>query len=116
MMAVVGFLATWCRNGQFMLGGGLLRPAPFLGAAFDIRGKLWVSASTNRFGFLYKLDPYTGQVTSRYEMVIGMEGIAFDNVGHLWSVSEAGSLRWQRWGTTFPVLCRLDLDKVKPSP
>lgn len=91
-------------------------PPSVQGAAFDALGKLWVSASTNRFGFLYKLDPHTGQVTSRYEMVIGMEGIAFDNVGRLWSVSEAGSLRWQRWGTTFPVLYRLDLDKVQPSP
>jgi hypothetical protein len=39
-------------------------------------------------------------------MVIGIEDIAFDDAGRLWSVSEAGVLRWQRWGKTFPVLWR----------
>lgn len=41
-------------------------------------------------------------------MVIGMEGLAFDAQGALWSVSEAGSLRWQRWGVYYPVLFRID--------
>lgn len=46
-------------------------------------------------------------------MVIGMEDISFDDQGRLWSVSEAGSLRWQQWSKTFPLLFRVDLDKLK---
>lgn len=34
LLAVVGFLATWYYNGQYILGGGSLMPAPFFGAAF----------------------------------------------------------------------------------
>lgn len=88
-------------------------PQEAQGAAFDKAGNLWITASSSRFGLLYKLDSKTGQIASSYEMVIGIEDIAFADDGSLWSVSEAGSLRWQRWSRTFPVLFRVDPGKLK---
>lgn len=32
--------------------------------------------------------------------------------GTLWSVSEAGSLRWSRWATRFPVIFSIDTGKL----
>ena len=46
-------------------------------------------------------------------MVIGIEDAAFDDTGGLWAVAEAGSLRWRMWSETFPVLFRVDLDKLQ---
>jgi hypothetical protein len=46
-------------------------------------------------------------------MVIGIEDLAFDDEGRVWSVSEAGSIRWQKWSRTFPLLFRIDLGKLK---
>jgi sugar lactone lactonase YvrE len=83
------------------------------GAAFDKEGNLWISASSSKFGTLYKLDVKTGQVISSHEMVIGIEDLAFDDEGRLWSVSEAGSLRWSRWAKTFPVVFQIDVTKLK---
>ena len=88
-------------------------PQEAQGAAFDKAGNLWITASSSRFGSLYRLDNKTGRVATSYEMVIGIEDIAFDDDGRLWSVSEAGSLRWQRWSKTFPVLFRVDPSKLK---
>lgn len=88
-------------------------PPEAQGAAFDKAGNLWITASSSRFGLLYRLDSKTGQAASSFEMVIGIEDIAFDDEGRLWSVSEAGSLRWQRWSKTFPVLFRVDMSKLK---
>ncbi|MBI4191482.1 MAG: hypothetical protein HY525_13215 [Betaproteobacteria bacterium] len=88
-------------------------PPEAQGAAFDKGGNLWITASSSRFGLLYRLDSKTGHVATSYEMVIGIEDIAFDDDGRLWSVSEAGSLRWQRWSKTFPVLFGVDLSKLK---
>lgn len=88
-------------------------PTEAQGAAFDKAGNLWITASSSRFGLLYRLDRKTGQTASNFEMVIGIEDIAFDDEGRLWSVSEAGSLRWQKWSKTFPVLFRVDLSKLK---
>jgi outer membrane protein assembly factor BamB len=83
------------------------------GAAFDKEGNLWISASSSKFGTLYKLDVKTGQVVSSHEMVIGIEDLAFDDEGRLWSVSEAGSLRWSQWAKTFPVVFQIDVTKLK---
>ncbi len=88
-------------------------PAEAQGAAFDRAGNLWISASGSRFGRLYRLDARTGHIASRYEMVIGIEDIAFDDQDRLWSVSEAGSLRWRAWNQTFPLLFRVDPSKLK---
>ncbi len=88
-------------------------PADAQGAAFDAQGALWISASSSKFGRLSKLNAQTGQVISNYEMVIGIEDLAFDDAGRVWSLSEAGSLRWSKWSKTFPVLFRMDLSKLK---
>lgn len=82
------------------------------GAAFDREGRLWISASSSRFGQLYRLADRTGRIASSHEMPIGMQDIAFDDEGRLWSVSEAGSLRWQGWARTFPVIFRIDPGKL----
>jgi hypothetical protein len=88
-------------------------PAEAQGAAFDKEGNLWISASGGKFGTLHKLDARTGRSLSSYEMVIGIEDLAFDDEGRLWSVSEAGSLRWQKWSKTYPLLFRIVLDKLQ---
>jgi sugar lactone lactonase YvrE len=104
-------------NGMTVEAAAAVRSIPLpqeaQGAAFDKAGNLWITASSSRFGQLYRLDGRTGQVASSYEMVIGIEDIAFDNDDRLWSVSEAGSLRWQRWSKAFPVLFRVDPGKLK---
>jgi len=78
------------------------------GTAFDSTGALWLSTSDSRHGLLVRSDSPGQAPTARHAMVIGMEGLAFDAQGALWSVSEAGSLRWQRWGVHYPVLFRID--------
>ena len=83
-------------------------PTKVQGTAFDSTGALWLSTSDSRHGLLARSDPPGQAPTARHAMVIGMEGLAFDAQGALWSVSEAGSLRWQRWGVHFPVLFRID--------
>lgn len=82
------------------------------GAAFDLLGNLWMTFSSSKYGRLKRLDPETGKVLAEYDMVIGIEDIGFDGDGKLWSVSEAGSLRWSRWSVTFPVLFRIDVKKL----
>jgi len=88
-------------------------PPQAQGAAFDKAGNLWITASSSRFGRLSRLDSKTGQIASNFEMVIGIEDISFADDGRLWSVSEAGSLRWRKWSQTFPILFRVDLIKLK---
>jgi len=72
-----------------------------------------LTASSSKHGRLFKLDPKTGSILTRYEMVIGIEDIGFDSDGKLWSVSEAGSQRWLKWSKIFPVLFQLDVSKLK---
>jgi hypothetical protein len=88
-------------------------PVEAQGLAFDRDGNLWLTASNRKHGGLFKIDPKTGSILSRYEMVIGIEDIGFDSDGKLWSVSEAGSRRWLNWSKTFPVLFQLDVSKLK---
>ena len=83
------------------------------GAAFDRQGNLWMTFSSSKYGQLQKVDPNSGKVLGEYEMVIGIEDIGFDEDGRLWSVSEAGSLRWSRWAKTFPVIFEMDVTKLK---
>ena len=83
------------------------------GAAFDKQGNLWMTFSSSKHGKLQKVDPNSAKVLAEYEMVIGIEDIGFDEDGRLWSVSEAGSLRWSRWAKTFPVVFQIDVTKLK---
>lgn len=83
------------------------------GAAFDKQGNLWMTFSSSKHGELEKVDPTTGKVLAQYNMVIGIQDIGFDEEGGLWSVSEAGSLRWSKWSKTFPVIFQMDVPKLK---
>lgn len=83
------------------------------GAAFDKEGNLWLTFSSSKQGSLKKVDPKSGRVLAQYEMVIGIEDIAFDDEGRLWSVSEAGSIRWSRWPKTFPVVFQVDVGRLR---
>ncbi len=87
-------------------------PVEAQGAAFNKQGNPWITASSSKFGKLHKLDAKTGRLVSGYEMVVGIEDLAFDEEGRLWSVSEAGSIRWQKWAKTYPLLFRIDLNKL----
>jgi len=88
-------------------------PVRAQGAAFDRTGGLWITASGSRFGRLYEVDPENGSVRQSREMVVGIEDIAFDDDGGLWSVSEAGSRRWINWGITYPLLFRINVLKLQ---
>ena len=77
------------------------------GAAFDASGALWISSSSRQSGMLFKLDASTGKIVSQYESMIGIEDISFDPNGNLWSVSEAGSLRWKSWKNGRPVIFQI---------
>ncbi len=83
------------------------------GAAFDQQGNLWMTFSNSKHGELQKVNPNSGEVLARYEMVIGIEDLGFDQNGKLWSVSEAGSLRWSNWSKTFPIVFQMDVTKLK---
>jgi len=88
-------------------------PTAAQGAAFDPAGRLWITRSTSRFGELRRLDPASGATQAQYSMPIGVEDLSFDADGGLWTVSEAGSRRWLRWTTFFPVVFRLDPAKLR---
>jgi hypothetical protein len=82
------------------------------GAAFDRDGGLWLSFSSSRFGELRRIDVADGRVLAAYRMPIGIEDLGFDDEGGLWSVSEAGSQRWSKWGEQFPIVFRIDTAKL----
>ncbi len=83
------------------------------GAAFDAAGNLWVTRSGSRFGELVKLDRNSGAVLARHAMPIGMEDISFEPGGALWSLSEAGSQRWNAWSAFYPLAFRIDVDRLR---
>lgn len=83
------------------------------GAAFDRDGALWMTFSNSKAGALKRLDAASGAVLASYEMVIGVEDISFDADGRLWTVSEAGSLRWSRWSHAYPLLFSIDPARLR---
>jgi hypothetical protein len=88
-------------------------PVEAQGAAFDRDGGLWMSFSNSKFGRLQKIDTVSGAILASHEMVIGVEDIAFDEEGRLWSVSEAGSLRWSRWQVSYPIVFSVDPQRLR---
>jgi hypothetical protein len=83
------------------------------GAAFDARGRLWVTQSSSRFGSLSLVNLPDGRVLERVAMPIGVEDASFDNEGGLWTLSEAGSRRWLGWKDFYPLLFRFDMTKLE---
>ena len=79
------------------------------GGSFAPDGSLWFSYSSHDFGRVEQTTVAGDTVKARYELVSGTEDISFDDQGNLWAVSEAGSLRWRSWRTSFPVVFKLDI-------
>ena len=83
------------------------------GTTFDRRGRLWISQSSgNRPAFLSCLDPATGAILARYPAPGGIEDLGCAGDGKLWAASEAGSRRWSRWDTFYPLVFEIDPDKL----
>ena len=83
------------------------------GAAFDAEGRLWLSQSGGDGGVVQRLDAETGDLLDLFTVAAGTEDLSFDDAGMLWSVSEAGSLRWRHWETYFPLIFSLDVRRLK---
>ncbi|MBI2513960.1 MAG: hypothetical protein HYV96_18470 [Opitutae bacterium] len=91
-------------------------PLPVLaqGVAFDGRGRLWVSASLQKEGWLYQLALDDGRVLARHAMPAGIEGLVQAGADRLWSIGECGTRRWLSSPTFFPVIFEIDLAALKP--
>lgn len=88
-------------------------PPKAQGAAFDPAGRLWIAMSGASFGTLIRLNPTTGVIQRRYRLPAGLEDLSFDASGRLWTVSEAGSRRWNAWPTFFPLVFQLDPARLR---
>lgn len=87
------------------------------GATFDRSGGLWISESSgNRPAFLHRLDSTTGAVLASHPAPGGIEDLGCSRDGKLWSVSEAGSQRWSRWNTFYPLVFEIDPGKLQIEP
>jgi outer membrane protein assembly factor BamB len=89
-------------------------PSYAQGAAVS-SGRLWIARSEIAWGSLEKLDLASGRVVERYPAPGGIEGVAFDDTGGLWAVSEAGARRLPGHYPFFPVIFRLDLNRMTPA-
>lgn len=83
------------------------------GATFDKAGKIWIAQSSgNRPAFLSQLDPATGATLARYPAPGGIEDLGLAPDGELWAVGEAGTQRWSRWATFYPLVFEIDPAKL----
>lgn len=109
------------RNGQVITETccgirSVVIPADSQGAAYDARSRsLWLTASSSKFGCLYRMDVATGRIAAAYPTAPGIEDIAVDGDGRLWAVSEAGSMKYPDWPTLFPVLFQIDPQALQAS-
>jgi hypothetical protein len=88
-------------------------PARAQGLLFDGNGHGWIAISGSRDGALLRFDPADGHVIASYPMPAGIEDLALDPSGLIWAVSEAGSIRWSKWDTNYPVLFTIDPAKLR---
>ncbi|HEX7926963.1 MAG TPA: hypothetical protein VF678_05170 [bacterium] len=91
----------------------LALPSLAQGAAFDGKGKLWVSLSNTKRGQFAVLDEATGAVVATYETSPGVEGLAFASPTRLWTVTEAGSQRWFEGLPFHPLVFALNPELLK---
>jgi hypothetical protein len=54
-----------------------------------------------------------GKALAEHEVPVGIEGLAFDSSGKLWSVSEAGARKYYDWPVLFPLVFAIDIEKLK---
>jgi len=92
--------------------GSIPVPLEAQGAAFDKAGNLWVSASNDKWGKLYKLDRQ-GNVQAEYAMTAGLEDLTVDESGQLWGLSESGTRKYMAWDTKFPYIFKIDTGKLR---
>jgi hypothetical protein len=78
------------------------------GGAIDAQQHLWVPRSDVSWGFLDRLELTSGALEKRYAAPAGIEGIAFDERGRLWAISEAGARHLPWHYPFFPLIFRLD--------
>jgi hypothetical protein len=85
-------------------------PIPLLvqGVAFDRENRLWLSASVQKEGWLYRVAVENGRMLARHAMPPGIEGLAATATGRIWSVGECGSQRWLKSATFYPLLFEID--------
>jgi hypothetical protein len=87
-------------------------PGECQGAAADPAGGFWLSASNSGWGKLYRVTR-AGDVKAQYDMVPGLEDLAVDESGALWGLSESGTRKYLRWGTRFPFIFRIEVDRLR---
>ncbi|APT57091.1 hypothetical protein RGI145_08280 [Roseomonas gilardii] len=84
------------------------------GAAADAEGRIWIACSAGAApGELHRLDPEDGTRLESHGAPGGIEDLGFDREGLLWSVSEAGSQRWNGWPTFFPLVFAMDVTRLR---
>lgn len=85
-------------------------PIPLLvqGVVFDRENRLWLSASVQKEGWLYRVAAENGRVLARHAMPPGIEGLAATATDRIWSVGECGSQRWLKSATFYPLLFEID--------
>lgn len=84
------------------------------GAAVDAEGRIWIACSAGAApGELHRLDPLDGTRLESHGAPGGIEDLGFDRDGLLWSVSEAGSQRWNAWPTFFPLVFAMDVTRLR---
>lgn len=88
-------------------------PSKAQGAAFDANGNLWITRSGSKLGELVTLDPSTGAARTTYSLPAGVEGLVFTPENRLWTLSEAGSRRWNTWPTHYPLIFELAPDRLR---
>lgn len=49
-------------------------------------------------------------------MVPGLEGLAVDDAGRLWSLSESGTRKYLSWDTKFPYIFQINIDSSGSAP
>jgi hypothetical protein len=83
------------------------------GAAFDRAGRLWLSASVQKEGWLYRYDSATGRELARHAASPGIEGLVAGAADRLWSVGECGTRRWLKSSAFYPVVFEIDLTRLR---
>jgi len=113
-LAVLGSLQTDAALNAGAASAVVPIPSYAQGGAVGPTGRLWISRSDIGWGFLDKLDAVTGRVKGSYAAPGGIEGIAFDQAGRLWCVSEAGARHLPLRYPFFPLIFRLDPARLTP--